>query len=460
MRQDDEQEASTTKRAARGDSSSSSSSSSSGGTDGAAGAADEAAGGPEAHLRTATAPADDCEGPRIVSKESSGGGGSSAETTTGTAAAASSEGTGDDTDGDDSEPGGPPFEMGDHVYQWCSFAGIPAVYQHHGIVMDVWKEEEEEEEGAGESDTKERGVGGGGEWVLKIVDFSILQNETTVAPDGSSGSRKTSGGCVFRSSSARVGSCIRVYESCASSSSPRLWHKVQYSSSHNFIKNHLWSRSGTRTTADSSPPGLVRARLQFLLENPDLLPPYHAAKANCECVAVWCKTGVWATLQATSWLSATAAGQIKSTATIASVAAASTVTVPAAGIWGWFGATTQVSLASTQPWLIPAIAGYGVVTVGAPLVLLHRARQQWKEVTASLNTAFWESATATPDVFVECITEWSSVGDGQLSPGGPPHLRTSSASASTSEETAPTTEEEAASNIIHDGAAAVQSQSS
>ena len=29
------------------------------------------------------------------------------------------------------------FQRGDHVFQWCSFAGIPRAFQHHGIVMHV-----------------------------------------------------------------------------------------------------------------------------------------------------------------------------------------------------------------------------------------------------------------------------------------------------------------------------------
>lgn len=270
----------------------------------------------------------------------------------------------------------PPFLMGDHVYQWCSFAGIPAVYQHHGIVEDLWQE--------------------GGEWILRIADFS---NWTPGAEEPTL-SKKS-----LQSSSSSAGSCIRVYES---STATAKWYKVDYNVKSNYLKHHLFSRSGTFTSAESSPPGLVRARLEYLISHPEVLPPYDKVRSNCECVAVWCKTGTWATLQATSWLATTAAGQVKSTATIAGMAAGTQVTVPAAGLWGWLGYTTHASLLATQPLLVPAIAAYGVVTVGTPLFWLWRARKEWEARTIDLNRGFWEAAVDHPDVFVECITEWSA----------------------------------------------------
>jgi len=46
--------------------------------------------------------------------------------------------------------------------------------------------------------------------------------------------------------------------------------------------------------------------------------------------------------------------------------ATTTITAPATGIAGWFGltTTTTVSLLSVQPWLIPLLAGYGLIAVG------------------------------------------------------------------------------------------------
>ena len=198
----------------------------------------------------------------------------------------------------------------------------------------------------------------------------------------------------------KISPCIRTYVT-----NPSHWHKVRYEA--NFWEKNF-SRGGTATSAASDPPGMVRARVQFLLDDPSRLPPYDMVRSNCECVAVWCKTGTWATLQATSWLSAAAAGQVKSTATLVGAAASAQVSVPAAGLWGWMGYTTQASLLSTQPWLLPALATYGAVTVGGPAIWLVLARRHWKKLTQDLNTAFWEAAVENPDLFVEYIMHWSS----------------------------------------------------
>lgn len=279
-------------------------------------------------------------------------------------------------------PERPDFQLGDHVYQWCSFALIPSVFQHHGIVMDVyWRETERK-------------------WMLKIADFS---NWESAQPEERPVRKKS----IFGGSNCKSGGCIRTYECPAIDDERRenQWYKVEYEAG--WWKRH-WQRSGTCTAVQSDAPGLVRARVQFLLEHADILPKYNAVESNCECVAVWAKTGTWATLQASSWLAVTAAGQAKSAFTVAGAVAGTQVTVPAAGAWGWLGYTTHVSLVSTQPYLIPAIVTYGVITAGAPAIWLAKAKNYWKELTVTLNTAFWEQAVDNPEVFVECITHWSS----------------------------------------------------
>jgi hypothetical protein len=135
-----------------------------------------------------------------------------------------------------------------------------------------------------------------------------------------------------------------------------------------------------------------------------------------------------------------AAGQLKSTASIAAYAASQQVTVqgmssicirhffldfstlnffshfndyhtaaPAAGLWGYLGYTTssQVSLLSTQPHLIPLLAAYGVVTAGAPTFVLWRAQNMWERTSERLNDKFWENACRDPDMFANSMMFWS-----------------------------------------------------
>ena len=161
----------------------------------------------------------------------------------------------------------------------------------------------------------------------------------------------------------------------------------------------------------SDPANLVLARVRYLLDDPSIIPDHHILFSNSECIAVWCKTGRWSTLQASFFLHSTAAGNLKSTATLATVAGTSTVTatVPATGIAGWFGmtSTTTVSLLSAQPWLIPALAGYGIITIGTPIVVLKRAQEQWAAITSKLTDGFW--AWADTDVYVEAIKHWNGL---------------------------------------------------
>jgi hypothetical protein len=288
------------------------------------------------------------------------------------------------------------LQVGDHVYQWRSLVGIPFVFQHHGIVMDVIKNEE------------------GKTTKLTIADFSnvetrhkkqsksqIQQNAQTQGTMGTSMTATT----TSRRLTLEQEGVLRTYTDTDE------WHKVHYEAS--WWKRHVY-RSGTATKARSDPVGLVLARVSFIIQHPELLPDYHVVHANCECVAFWCKTGSWSTLQASSFLELTAAGQVKSSATLAAAAAGatSTVTVPAAGVWGWFGytSTAQVSWLSLHPMAIPGLACYAAVTVGVPAMIYATAHRRWRETSKKLCDAFWESATENPDVFAECLTHWSDRG--------------------------------------------------
>jgi hypothetical protein len=285
----------------------------------------------------------------------------------------------------------PPLQMGDHVYRRGTFALIP--FQHHAIVLDIWKINPEEE-------------GDECAWMLKVFDFSRHPEDVQAIPPDSPR-------VILSSPQKKRKDGLRVYETPA-----QHWQKVIYGAP---IQRHLFSSSGTCTAANSDAPGLIRARVQFLLEHATdeivdagdegsptaLLPEYAWFHANSECVAVWCKTGTWATMQAVSWLTWTALGQIKSAATIAGVAAATQVAVPAAGLWGWLGYTAQASLLTVQPALAPAIAAYGAVTVAVPAIWWHQARNQWQSITVRLNEAFWKAAMDDPDLFADGITLWS-----------------------------------------------------
>ena len=194
---------------------------------------------------------------------------------------------------------------------------------------------------------------------------------------------------------------LRVFKA-----NPNEWKKVEYGVT-SFWKQHL-SRGGTVTKAQSDPPSVVIARVKFLLNLPsNKLPEYNFVTSNCECIAVWCKCGQYTTLQSAQVLHGIVAGHVKTTATVASAVATTQVTVPAAGIWGtWFGYTTQVSLLSTQPWLLPALIVGGTVAIGVPAISLVFANKHWKTTTKELNEAFWEISADRPDLLVDVIQHY------------------------------------------------------
>mmetsp|Transcript_4296 Transcript_4296/g.9677 ORF Transcript_4296/g.9677 Transcript_4296/m.9677 type:complete len:244 (+) Transcript_4296:1145-1876(+) len=120
----------------------------------------------------------------------------------------------------------------------------------------------------------------------------------------------------------------------------------------------------------SDPAKIVLARVRFLLENEEegILPPYHVFNSNSECIAVWVKTGRWSSLQSDVFWHTTAIGNAKSSTLMG------------------------LTLAATQPWLIPALPIAAVAAVGA---------------TRGLTDKFW--AQAEPYVFVEAIENWSGL---------------------------------------------------
>lgn len=327
----------------------------------------------------------------------------------------------------------PELEIGDHVYQWRNLLGVPYVFQHHGIVMDIIKDEEGKPLRLTIADFSNVEVKGPskGKPVIENKENSTDENQTasldndqeddTIIDPSQNAETERMDNTTSRERSSLLFSSRKVVGEKLDLEQEGLmrtytdtdqWHKVHYQSG---FWQRQFNRSGTVTSAKPDPVGLVLARVNFIQQHPEKLPDYHVVHANCECVAFWCKTGTWATLQASSFLELTAAGQAKQSATLAATAAGTTatVTVPKAGILGsWFGMTTT----STVPWLsihplaIPGLAAYAAVTIGVPAVMYAAAHKKWNETTDKLTEEFWNAANENPDVFAECLTHWSEKG--------------------------------------------------
>ena len=139
----------------------------------------------------------------------------------------------------------------------------------------------------------------------------------------------------------------------------------------------------------SDPQKIVLARVKFIISQQHLptdkssLPPYHVLYSNSECLAVWCKTGHFSTLQAAVFLHSTAVGSAKSTFLL------------------------TAGVVASQPYLIPVVGIYGIVAVGMPYYLLNKCKVKWKQSERKLTDGFWSCAENT--VFVEAIKNWSQL---------------------------------------------------
>jgi hypothetical protein len=243
------------------------------------------------------------------------------------------------------------FSVGDHVYRLRSTGSDTPVVagpssQLHGIVVEKrWSDDyydiDEEEDGDQDDD----------EWVWILTVFA------------------------FANDSAWTGG-LRTFHYRASK-----WNTVEYRAG--YYSKHQPSEVGACwTTAKSDPPKRVHARAQFLLEHSTttgILPELGQANDG-ECVAVWCKTGTFATLQACHRLSLAWMGTLG----FGGVAALVPMTIPAAGFWGVIGFTTQVSLLTVSPVVLPTILACGVATAGVKNIVQAISRMA---ITKKLNEA-------------------------------------------------------------------------
>lgn len=167
------------------------------------------------------------------------------------------------------------------------------------------------------------------------------------------------------------------------------------SSHHNDKSNSLRQRAHSEEYAQkrqeehplpkADPKDIVLSRANFLLEQgEEKLPPYHVFYSNSECIAVWCKTGRWSTLQTAVFLSSNAIGGAKS-ATVATI-----------------------GVAAAHAILAPVVAVGGLLWVSAPMVILQKSRQHWEKNTQLMTNLYWEWAPSK--VYVCAIEHWSEVG--------------------------------------------------
>jgi len=147
-----------------------------------------------------------------------------------------------------------------------------------------------------------------------------------------------------------------------------------------------WSKIKYGNPDATDPAQTVADRLDFLSQHPEVV------HVDEECLAVWCKTGRWATIEALSWL--VWKGRSEKVGGVAAVASFVPWTIPAAGLWGAVGYNVLVPMCMAAP-IIPAAALLGL---GASIAISrNKDCGEWRELTKNLNEAFeeWQKKTTT-----------------------------------------------------------------
>lgn len=153
----------------------------------------------------------------------------------------------------------------------------------------------------------------------------------------------------------------------------------------------ILSRAGSAACVKADQRGLIMLRIEYLIANPTSLPEFAKLSANDECVAVWCRTGRWVTLQAASMLEIMGASHLGTALVAGGVVSQMTVTQTMPWIPGYV-LVWSVPATVAYPILVPILVGYGLTSL-VPLEVLRRNRQAWNDISDSLGRSFWASAS-------------------------------------------------------------------
>lgn len=286
---------------------------------------------------------------------------------------------------------------GDHIYVWQTYGINPRAYQRHAVVVRV---DAVDDDGTTSSETynhdydddddhrrNNKGLSYNIDNLYRddvinnarvtVVTFYQLQRTST----GSS-HRGTRSGCQTQT--------LHEFIGADGLSKQKPIRKVRYGAE---LRRGILNRKhivGTALKQDE--PGLVLARIRYLLDNPNYLPAHNALSANGECAAMWCVTGRWCTLQGASILQITCVGQASGALVAGGILSNLTVLAPMPGLWGLAGWWWYVPATVAYPFLVPVLVALGMCSL-VPLEVLRRNRKKWRGITDGLNHEFWSVAS-------------------------------------------------------------------
>lgn len=197
---------------------------------------------------------------------------------------------------------------GDHIFIWQGYGLNPRAYQRHAVVYSVTRKGQTEQELGDEQLSFDlNNVYSDYEDDVEVTVVSFYHFQRHHAAHGAAQAASAASG----NNRGKRRGCKRellhdfIGPDCMQKKKPL--HKVKYG--RKVKKGLLSQKAGVGTALKKDRPGLILARVQYLLDNQDHLPAHNALSANGECAAMWCVTGKWCTLQGASILAVTSVGQ-------------------------------------------------------------------------------------------------------------------------------------------------------
>ena len=175
---------------------------------------------------------------------------------------------------------------GDHIFIWQAYGINPRAYQRHAVVYSVTRKGQTQQElGDEQLSFNLNDVYNDYEDDVEVTVVSFYHFQRHHAAHGASQAAMAASG----NSNGKRHGCRRellhdfIGPDCMNRKKPL--RKVRYGRT---VKKGLLSqKAGVGTALKKDQPGLILARVQYLLDNQDHLPSHNALSANGECAAMW-----------------------------------------------------------------------------------------------------------------------------------------------------------------------------
>lgn len=225
------------------------------------------------------------------------------------------------------------YDIGDHVYRWQSFLGVPFHTQQHGIVVGV------------ESDS---------------IILSLVRKQNALDTGVTDSVAKDDSDAAFFMCRER----IPLHEARES------WHRIPYGVP---WSKRMFTRAGTANPVDADPVEEVLNRIAFVWNNSALLRNLCTEHTNekdiSECVVVWCKTGNFHSYHGLAKVGQHGA-DIGSNATIAG------------------GIVSQIVASAIVPFAAPVFVAYDIANAVKSMRASHQCQKEWRRITWEWNDRY------------------------------------------------------------------------